>query len=599
MTNPTSPSSTVHGLRFRIRSIVGCAVGAALMISLLPISASAAPKPSVRIADVVVSESAGAASFAIKASPRPSTCCALAVDWATADGTATQSDDFAEASGTVTLTRSASTAIVTIPIIPDALDEPNETFTVNLSNLVGTPGKIADAQAIGTITDDDASPSISIDDVVVGEGDSGTTDANFTVSLSGPSGRTVTVDWATADGTAVHPSDFAANSGTATFDPGETSQTVVVAVKGDTDLELDEAFTVALTSPTNATVTDGSGTGTIVDDELEPVVSIDDATVTEGDAGTSTLSFTVSLSRVGVVGATVDWTTSNGSAAEPGDYASDSGTVTFTAGDVEESVDVSVNGDVLFEDDESIAVDLSNAAGSLLGDGHGVGTIVNDDAAPSVSISDTNVTESNTGTRTAVFDVTLSDASGVTASMAWATADDTALAGIDYVGASGIVSFSPGDVSETVSVTVNGDTVDEPDETFEVKLSPPNGAVIADGTAVGTILDNDKTPTALTLAVTKRQHQVIGKGQLEPAKAGWTVTVTLFRKRANGTFAKIGSKTVAVKHIQDRDGDGKNDGVYRAAFPRPKKSGTYRMTATFKGNANYTASSDKVLFSLS
>lgn len=588
----------MRNLRSRIHSIAGCALGAALMISLLPISASAAPKPSVKIGDVVVSESAGTASFSIKASPRPSACCALSVDWATADGTATQGDDFAEASGTVTLTRSASTAIVTVPIIPDALDEPNETFSVDLSNLVGTPGKIGDDHAVGTISDDDPQPSISIDDVVVGEGDSGTTDATFTVGLSAPSGRTITVAWATADGTAVHPSDFSASSGTATFDPGETSQTVVVAVKGDTVLELDEAFTVALTSPTNATVTDGSGTGTILDDELEPVVSIDDATVVEGDAGTSTLSFTVSLSRAGVVDATVDWDTSDGSAAEPGDYASDSGTVTFTAGDQEESVDVAVNGDVLFEDDETIAVDLSNAAASLMGDGHAVGTIGNDDPAPSVSISDASVTEGNAGTRTAEFDVTLSASSGAPASVAWTTADDTAIAGIDYVGDAGIVSFSPGDVSETVSVTVNGDTVDEPAETFEVHLSAPSGAVVADGTAVGTILDNDKTPTALTLKVTKRTHQVIGKGQLEPAKGGWTVTVTLFRKRANGTFAKVGSKTVAVKHIQDRDGDGKNDGVYRAAFPRPKANGTYRMTAKFKGTAVYAASEKKVLFSL-
>jgi hypothetical protein len=486
-----------------------------------------------------------------------------------------------------------------VPIIPDALDEPNETFTVNLSNLVGAPGKIGDAQAIGTITDDDPSPSISIDDVVVGEGDSGTTDAVFTVSLSAISGRTVTVDWATADGTAVHPSDFSAGSGTATFDPGETSQTVNVTVKGDTDLELDEAFTVVLTSPTNATVTDGTGTGTILDDELEPVVSIEDATVTEGDAGTSTLSFTVLLSRAGVVGATVDWTTSDGSAAEPGDYESDSGTVTFIAGDLEEHVDVTVNGDVLFEVDETMDVDLSSPAGSLVGDGHGVGTIGNDDLAPSVSISNASVTEGNTGTRTAEFDVTLSASSGAPASVAWTTSDDTAIAGIDYVGDAGIVSFSPSDVSETVSVTVNGDTVDEPDETFEVHLSAPSGAVITDGTAVGTILDNDKTPTALTLSVVKRSHKVIGKGRLEPAKAGWTVKVTLFRKRANGTFAKIGSKTVAVKNLKDRDGDGKTDGVYRAAFPRPKAAGTYRMTASFKGTAVYAASEKKVLFSLS
>ncbi|HEV8565170.1 MAG TPA: Calx-beta domain-containing protein, partial [Actinomycetota bacterium] len=165
------PGSPARGHRSRIRTIVGCATAAALMVSLLSVSAVAAPKPpSVKVADIVVSESAGTASFTIKASPRPGACCPLSVDWATADGTATQPADFAAASGTVTLTRSASTAIVTMPIAADALDEPNETFVVNLSNLVGTPGQIGDAQAVGTITDDDLPPALSIDDVVVGEG---------------------------------------------------------------------------------------------------------------------------------------------------------------------------------------------------------------------------------------------------------------------------------------------------------------------------------------------------------------------------------------------------------------------------------------------
>jgi hypothetical protein len=595
-----SVSLTRRPLRSRVTRRVTCrAAAAAVVLSLvLPIAAIAAPKPSVTVADVVVSESAGTASFTIMARPRPRACCALSVDWATADGTATQPADYGTASGTVTLTRANPNAVVSVPITADALDEANETFVVNLSNLVGTPGVIGDSQATGTITDDDLPPALSIDDVVVGEGDSGTTTASFTVRLSAPSGRTVTVDWATADGSATQPTDYLPGSGTATFTPGDTSETVGVTVNGDTDLDSDETFTVGLTNPTNATVSDASGTGTILADEVEPVVSIGNATVTEGDAGTSTLSFTVSLSRAGPTTATVDWATSDGSAVEPGDYQANSGTVTFIAGDVSETVSVTVNGDTQFEPDETLAVDLTNQTNSFMGDTHGDGTISNDDPLPSVSISDVSVTEGNSGTRTAAFDVTLSAASGTSADVTWTTTDGTALAGPDYVAGSGIVTFAPGDVSESVSVTIKGDTIDEPNETFTVSLSGPNGAVLGDGSGVGTILDDDKIPTTLTLRVRKRPLRVIGTGRLEPAKLGFKVTVSLFRKRANGTFVRLRAKTVAVKGIRDRDGDGLKEGVYLAAFPRPTRVGTYRMIARFKGTATHRQSSKRVTFSL-
>jgi hypothetical protein len=590
---------TAHRARRSWTRIISVAAAAAVLISMLPSSSSAAPKPpSVTVADVVVSESAGTASFTIKAKPRPQACCALSVDWSTAVGTAAEPADFVAASGTVTLSRSGPSAIVSVPITADALDEPDEAFAVNLSNLVGTPGQIGDAQAIGTITDDDPIPALSIDDVALGEGDAGSTTASFTLSLSAPSGRRVTVDWATAAGTASQPSDFASGSGTATFVPGDMVETADITVNGDTDLELDEAFTVVLTNPTNATVTDASGTGTILDDEVEPVVSVGNALVTEGDSGSSALTFTVSLSRAGLVTATVDWATSDGTAVAPGDYAGASGTATLTAGDVSETVEVIVTGDTEFELDETLSVDLSNPTNSFMGDGQGVGTISNDDPLQSISISDVSVKEGNTGTRLALFDVTLSAVSGAPASVGWVTIGGTALEGPDYVGESGVIAFAPGDASETVSVSVNGDTVDEPNERFGVALSAPSGAVVADGGGTGTILDDDKTPTTMTLRVRKPPLRVSGSGRLEPAKWGFKVTVTLSRRRANGTFSWLRSKTVTVNTIRDRDGDGLKEGAYLASFRRPKTNGTYRIVATFKGTATHKRSSKRVIFTL-
>jgi hypothetical protein len=599
MTNIALPSR-VGGHRRRLGRAVGCAAAAALLMLGMPTPAAAAPTPSVTVADVVVSEAAGTASFRIRVSPRPRTCCSLQVDWATADGTATAPADYAPSSGTVTLTRNAPSVVVTVPIASDCLFEPNERFTVNLSNLVGTPGKIGDAQALGTITDDGAAAvNLSIDDVTVGEGDVGTTTASFTATLSAACGTPVSVDWSTMDGSAVQPGDYISGSGTLLFAAGDTTEVVDVAVNGDVELEADEEFTVELTGPVNATVSDGFGTGTIVDDELAPVVSINDAAMTEGEVGTSTLSFTVELSRPGAVPATVDWATSDGTASQPSDYLSAASTVTFPAGDVSEPVDVTINGDAVFEFDETFVVDLSNPVDATMGDPQGEGTISNDDASPSIAITDDSVSEGNAGSATATFDVTLSEPSGAPATVEWATADGTALAGPDYVAGSGTVSFAVGDVTESLSVTVNGDTTDEPSETFDVHLSSPTGAAIADASGVGTIVDDDRTPTTLTLRVRKRPLRVIGTGLLEPAKAGFQVSVSLLRRRANGTYVRLRTKTVQVTNIRDRDLDGMKEGAYRATFSRPTRAGTYRMVARFNRTATHEASVRRVTFSLS
>ena len=113
-----------------------------------------------------------------------------------------------------------------MPVIGDTLDEANETFFVNLS--APSNATILDGQGQGTITNDDPLPSLSIGNVTVTEGNSGTVNATFTVSLSAASGQTVTVNYATADGTAVPPGDYTARSGTLTFPPGRPSQSITV-----------------------------------------------------------------------------------------------------------------------------------------------------------------------------------------------------------------------------------------------------------------------------------------------------------------------------------------------------------------------------------
>src|SRR5205814_1765500 len=139
-------------------------------------------------------------------------------------------------------------------------------------------------------------PGISIGDLALAEGDSGPTRFAFPVTLAGASDMPVSVSFATADSTAAAPGDYATTTGTLTFAPGVTSMPINIAVTGDLLNEDDETFSVNLTSAVNGTIRKGQGTGLITNDDAVPTLAIADATVIEGNAGTTNMIFTVTLS---------------------------------------------------------------------------------------------------------------------------------------------------------------------------------------------------------------------------------------------------------------------------------------------------------------
>lgn len=348
-------------------------------------------------------------------------------------------------------------------------------------------------------------PTLSINDVTVTEGNSGTTNATFTVTLSAANTSAVTVKYDTANGTATAGSDYQSASGTLTFAPGDTSKTITVAVNGDTVAEPDETFAVNLSNPTNATIADGQGIGTIKNDDLAaspPGISINDVAVTEGNSGTTDAIFTVSLSAVSSSTVTVNFATADGTATAGSDYQSRTGTLSFAPGETSKTITVAVNGDTTFESNETFFVNLSSAANASITDNQGVGTINNDDSPPTLSINDVAVTEGNSGTTSATFTATLSAPSALAVTVKYDTADGTATAGSDYQSSTGTLTFAPGETSKTVSVTVNGDTAFEPDETFFVNLSNPTNATIADGQGIGTIKNDDQPPPSVQLSAT-------------------------------------------------------------------------------------------------
>ncbi len=312
--------------------------------------------------------------------------------------------------------------------------------------------------------------------------------ANFTVSLSAASTQTVTVAASTANGSAVAPGDYAARSNvTLTFNPGTTTQTFAVTTINDTTAESTETFNVNLSNPSNATIADSQGVGTINDnDTAQPSLSINNVTVTES----STANFTVSLSAASTTTVTVAASTANGTAVAPGDYTARSNvTLSFPVSTTTQTFAVTTINDTTAELTETFNVNLSNPSNATIADAQGVGTINDNDAAQtSLSINDVTVTEGGT----ANFTVSLSAASTSTVTVAASTANGTAVAPGDYTARSNVtLTFAPNTTTQTFAVTTINDTTAESTETFNVNLSNPSNATIADAQGVGTITDND------------------------------------------------------------------------------------------------------------
>ena len=223
-----------------------------------------------------------------------------------------------------------------------------------------------------------------------------------------------------------------------------------------------------------------------------PTISIASASAAESVNGVAgAIEFKVTLSAPLTQQITVNYGTSNGTAAAGLDYTSTSGTLTFAPGETVKPILVDLINDNLVEPNETFFVDLSGVSSSAvaLGTSRATGTIVNDDSTQ-ISINDVAALE-NAGTFR--FTVSLSRPSASTVTVRVATANGTARSGKsgDYNAISGTLSFAPGVVSQTVSVTVRNDTTVEPNETFFVNLSSASGATIADSQGIGTILNED------------------------------------------------------------------------------------------------------------
>ncbi|MCI0685210.1 MAG: S8 family serine peptidase [Gemmataceae bacterium] len=452
---------------------------------------------SLAIEDVTVAEGndgAFAAVFTINLSA--AAAFDVQVNFATANGTAAAGADYVAAGGALLFAAGETVKTIHIVGIADIRNEVDETFFVNLS--AAGNAVLADSQGRATIVDDDPLPELSISDVAIVEGDSGTKNLTFTVFLSAPSGQSVTVQYSTAAG-AAGAGDFQAATGTLGFGPGSLARSFNVVIAGDTAAEPHETFLVNLSGAVNAVIGDSQGVGTILDDDN---LVVDDATFTEGDAGASVANFTVRLLTPSPDVVTVAYATANGTAVAGWDYLPAAGTLTFQPGETEQNVPVTVIGDGLAEAGETLFLNLSSPTGAGLADNKATATIANDDLVPTLSVSDAVIAEGNTGTRLAVFTLTLSHASGQGITVPFTTANGSATAGSDYHAKSSSVTIGAGATSATVAVSVIGDVAVEGNESFYLNLTAPANAILSDNQAVATIFDDEPLPVVSISDVT-------------------------------------------------------------------------------------------------
>ena len=440
-------------------------------------------KPELTIRDAAPVVEGGTAEFNVtlsQASDGPVT-----VSYATSNGSADAGDDYTATSDTLEFGVGERTKTIEIPTIDDDLDEPNEEFTVTLSSPNGAT--LSNNTATGTITDGDV-PEFSIADAAaVTEGET----AQFDVTMSIPSTQPVTVNYQTRNGTAVAGQDFQTTSSILTFNPNTTQQTISVPTIDDATDERDgETFTVTLNGPSGATLADSSATGTINDND-EAKLSISDATAVEGDPA----RFDVTLSPASDRTVTVQYATADGTGsdkAEAGsDYRQRSGPLTFSAGQLHKTIQITTLTDSIVEPNENFTVTLSSPSEATIEDGIATGTITDDDL-PQLSIADAAaVTEGGT----AQFEVTLSAPNMDPVTVSYETASGTATEGTDFTRSASALTFSANNSNtpqtETISVVTEDDSEAEPSETFTVRLTNANGATVEDGTATGTINDND------------------------------------------------------------------------------------------------------------
>ena len=354
--------------------------------------------------------------------------------------------------------------------------------------------------------------------------------ATITVTRTGSTAEAVTVDYATSNGSATAGTDYTAANGTLTFNGGESTKTFAVTIANDSQDENDETINLTLSNPTGGAVLGVQKTAvlTVIDDDSGGALQFSAVAYRADETGGSV---TITVVRSGGVAGnvTVDYVAANGSAVAGSDYTANSGTLTFTAGDISKTFSILIVDDNAAEGNETVNLTLSNpTGGATLGAvSASVLTIVDNEIA--INFSSANFTVGETS-KTATVTVSRSGPTTSASSVDYATSDGTATAGSDYRGVSGTLIFVAGQASRTFAIPIINDTLDENSETVNLTLSNPTGGAQlgTQNTAVLTITDNDSGGTLQFSA-----------GTYNSSETKTSVTITVKRSGGNASGVSV------------------------------------------------------------
>jgi hypothetical protein len=412
----------------------------------------------------------------------------VSIEYTTVDGSATSPTDYEPQTGVIVFPPGSTTQTVVIKVFGDNTTEPSESFGLQLSN---PKNCVIDKNRIDCdILNDDALPLITIGNAEAKEGDNGQGECVFKVTLSNPSSETITVRFQTKNDTALQGIDYEAKTGFVTFIPGTTNQSISIIINGDNINEPDEKLIVVLEDSSNSKIDINTGGGVILNDDPIPRLIYNNQSILEGDSQTKGISISIQLSNPSSRVITVDYRTQDQTALAGIDYESKNGRLMFLPGVVQQFLITQIIGDRFNEPNETFRFLFENPINCSLSTDNLVCSILNDDGG-TIAIDDVAVTEGDKGTVLAIFNVRLSEISPQTVSVGYSTVNGTASSDVDYRPKSGTLTFPPGVISQPISITVNGDVLDEPDELFYVNLTNPQNATISKNQGACKIVDDD------------------------------------------------------------------------------------------------------------
>ena len=414
----------------------------------------------------------------------------IAIDYVTTDATAKAGTDYEASSGTLLISAGETAGVISIKTIDDQLDEEDKSLTLTLSNPQNATLSKSSIQ-VG-IFDNDETPTVTAANKINEEGET----VSISFALSEESGRDISFNYATNNGTAIAGIDYTSQSSSITFAAGESIKTINVVTLDDSLDEDRENFTVSLSNPTNVKL----GTSVIEialdDNDEEPTVSINGSNASEGsNSATAVISLSSASGKV----ITVDYLAFEANSAKAiEDFIPVSSSITFAPGEIQKTIAIDLVNDTIREASESFDISLGNIINAVASVNDTVSIVIeDDDLPPTIAITDASVLE-DVGSINVT--VSLSNVSSETISVDVDTLNGSAISGIDYTEYSNTLIFNPGETSKSVTLSILADTLDEFDESFNVVISNPSNASIANESAKVTIIDSDLAPAISLVA---------------------------------------------------------------------------------------------------